>query len=256
MPSASTIITKARRFANITGGAGTGDYPDATAVSDLNDGKNDFWSAIVSTSNQDYGWQYWTADTVNLQSEYSLPPESASLAGGKKIKNVYVNYDGVTYPTTGKLAFRKAKLVDPGSLENSWEYYEKYQSPETPIYRVADKSVFIAPVPGADVGNTAGTGRIVMSGIRKVPDWTITTTEDDISAYIPVDQQQALIHWLCWNIDLTKRQPQEAAQDRAEYDKIKNEYVTKLAQRVETPFESSYPDERAEQAGYSPFPTN
>lgn len=252
MPSASAIITKARRFANVT----STQYVDADAVSDLNDGKNDFWSAIVSTANQGYGWQYWTTDTVNLQSEYTLPSESASLAGGKKIKDVYVNYDGVTYPTTGKLAFRKARLVDPGSLPNSWEYYEKYQSQETPIYRVADKSIFIAPVPGANTGNTAGTGRLVMTGVRKMPDLTISSTEDDISNYIPVDQQQALIHWLCWNIDMSKRQPQEAAQDRAEYDKIKSEYVTKLAQRVESPFYANFPDEQAEEAGFAPFLTN
>ena len=251
MPSVQSIITKARRFANVT----ASQYDDATAVSDLNDGKNDYWSSITTQVNEDYGWQTWTSDTVNLQSEYTLPNETSSYAGAKKIEAVSVNYDGSTYPTTGDLVFWKADQVDPSNLDQSWEYYKQYQDPKHPIYFISDKSLFLAPVPGAAQGLAAGTGRLRMTGLRKIPDWTLSTTEDDIALYIPIDQQQALIYWLCWQIDLTKRQPQEAAQDKDLYDKIKNDYIIKLSDRVVAPFFSDYPDEVEAATNYSPLPT-
>lgn len=251
MPSVATIISKARRFANIN----TNDYPDVTAVSDLNDGKNDYWSSIISSVNEDYGWQTWTSDTVNLQSEYTLPNETSSYAGAKKIETVSVNYDGSTYPNTGELVFWKADQVDPSNLEKTWEYYKQYQDPKQPIYYISDKSLFIAPVPGTSTNVAAGTGRLRMTGLRKIPDWTISTTEDDIALYIPIDQQQALIYWLCWQIDLTKRQPQEAQQDKAAYDQMKADYIVKLSDRVVAPFYSDFPDDRAAATNYSPMPT-
>lgn len=72
----STIISRARRFAYTN----STDYPDATALEDLNIIKDQFWSEITSHLPEDYQLETWTATTVALQDEYTLPqPTSSSV---------------------------------------------------------------------------------------------------------------------------------------------------------------------------------
>ena len=70
----STIITRARRQAYVN----STDYPNSTALEDLNIIKDQFWSEIVTHLPEDYQWESWTATTVALQGEYTLPQATST----------------------------------------------------------------------------------------------------------------------------------------------------------------------------------
>jgi hypothetical protein len=95
--------------------------------------------------------------------------------GMKKIESVYVAYDNTLYANTGKLEYTKCTLVTRTSLEHEWEWYEAHQIATNPLYIIADASIFIAPVP--TVALTTG---VKITGIRKIADYTINTTESNM----------------------------------------------------------------------------
>ena len=181
------IIAQMRRKAKVN----TTQYSDADALIDLNTGKDEFWSIINSTTDESFNWERWTSDTASGQGEYSIPHVAYNEAGAKVMSEVEVVYDSSTFDGTGSLQYIKAKRVSPSSLANSWEWYEENQPASSPLFFVGDNSVFIAPIPQ---GDQAGTGRIRMTGVRKIADYTLSTSEADIK--LPIDQQQALVYML------------------------------------------------------------
>ena len=183
----SAIIAAMRRKANVN----TSQYTDADALLDLNIRKNEFWSALMSTVQEPYDWQKWTTDSVSLQSEYNLAEVTTTTAGTKLLNSLSISYDDTIYTDTGLIQYTQARRVDPFSLEKDWDYYVENQSILDPIYYVADNSVFIAPAPRS---TEAGTGRIKLTGIRNIPDWTLSSVESAMK--IPVDQQECLIYGL------------------------------------------------------------
>lgn len=250
MASASKLISRARRFCNVT----TDQWSDNDAVDDLNELKDKVWSAFVSRTNEDYGWEQWTIDTdTALQSEYLMPEVSSSLAGAKKIKDVGINYDGSTYKDTGALAYRKATQVDPSGLKFPWSYYVENQSQEYPLFYVSDKSFFIAPAPRA---TQIGTGRIQITGIRKVPDWTISTTSADIEKYFPIDQHEVLMFGLHFYAFLSKQQRDDAMASLSDFNVRLEQACLDLSDRVVAPFYAKYPTEIDEETTGSPLPLN
>ena len=62
----ATIIAQMRRVAKVN----TDQYSDANALIDLNTLKDEFWSAIINSIDENYNYDTWTATTVDLQSEY------------------------------------------------------------------------------------------------------------------------------------------------------------------------------------------
>lgn len=55
------IISRARRIAKYN----TSNYPDASALEDLNVIKDEFWAEIVSRLEEDYNWDEWKTSTVS-----------------------------------------------------------------------------------------------------------------------------------------------------------------------------------------------
>lgn len=109
--------------------------------------------------------------------------------GMKKIESVYVAYDNTLYTETSKLQYTKCTLVTRTSLEMEWEWYEAHQSADNPLYIIADASIFIAPVPTVAIS----TG-IKITGIRKIADYTIDTTESNMG--ITAEYEYVLVQGL------------------------------------------------------------
>lgn len=230
----STIITRARRFAYTN----STDYPDATALQDLNIIKDQFWSEIVSRLPEDYQWESWTATTVSLQGEYSIPQPTSSSVGATMIKSVAISYTSDTYEETGLIQYTNCRLVNPATLEHEWNYYCENQDQEDPIYYVADDSVFVAPMPRA---SEAGANRLKLTGIRNIVDYTINTAESDMK--IPLSSHEVLVMGLVWYALIDKRVPaNEINQAQANYLKVKQDNLRFLAERVENPVNFTYPD--------------
>lgn len=232
MQTAQKIIDQMRRIAKVD----SSQYTDANALIDLNTLKDEFWSAIVTNVQERYNWEKWKTDLVALQSEYTLATVAYNTSWTKLLNSVSINYDWETYTNTWELKYIKCTLKNPDTLENDWDYYVENQSETDPIYYVADNSYFIAPAP-----ITAVTNWIKLSWIRKIPDYSLTTTEADMK--IPVDQQQALVYWLVvhwlmnkWTDDWTINNAE------SRWERKKAEAIRNLETRIENPIFLTYPD--------------
>lgn len=233
MNTPQAVINQMRRICRVD----TSQYTDANALIDLNTLKDEFWSSIVTTVNEDYNWERWTTDSVALQSEYTTVTVAYNTAGTKVLKWVAINYDNTTYTNTGIKEFVKARLVNPYTLEQDWDYYVENQSELDPIYYVADNSYFIAPAP-----RTAVTWGIKLTWIRKIPDWTLSTTEADMK--IQVDQQNALVFGLVVFGLMNKWADAGTINDaEARWFRKRQEALKSLETRVETPVFFTYPDQ-------------
>lgn len=172
-----TVITEALEMAHTTQDqiGGSDAVGQATMLRWLNKVKDRFWSGIVTAVGEDFRWQQWTTPSVVGQSEYPMLEVASDRNGMKKIESVYVAYENTLYAETSKLQYTKCTLVTRTSLEMEWEWYEAHQSAENPLYIIADASIFIAPVPTVAIS----TG-IKITGIRKIADYTIATTESNM----------------------------------------------------------------------------
>lgn len=216
------IISRARKIAKYT----TSNYSDSEALEDLNEIKDEFWAEIVSRLEEDYNWEEWKTSTVSGQAEYTLPPLTSTSDGTKALKTVAISYGTATYDD-GTLQYVKAKLVNPANLELDWDYYKNNQSELDPIYYVSDNSIFIAPTPSASIPSA-----VKMTGIRKIPDYTLSSVEVDIG--IPVDFHRVLVFGLAYEMALDKGIPSnDIVEYQNNYEVGKQKAFKALAMRSE-----------------------
>lgn len=130
----SEIIASARRQF----GVDSGNYPDATAVIDLNLVYDDFNADIVSETNEDWFWNSIVTDSVVGQSEYRIE-EAGTDDKISTVDEVFVKYGSSDQ-------YQKARRIHPSELTKDRSYYESSQSVLDPIYFVQDQSVFVFPV--------------------------------------------------------------------------------------------------------------
>lgn len=135
-----------------------------------------------------------------MQGEYSLPPLTSGSDGTKALNTVAISYDGKTY-SDGGIIYTRCNPVNPTALEKDWEWYKRNQSVEKPVYFVAENSIFIAPVPTLAVQSG-----LKMTGIKKIPDYKLTTVEADIK--LPVDFHRVLVFGLAYEMALDKGIPE------------------------------------------------
>ena len=233
----STIIARARRLSSTAGKY----YTDQDGLDDLNQVKNNLWSTIVTYVNENMYWQEFTTTPVVWQSEYTLPPITSSTTGAKKLKDIKIAYQSTPYTGTSLLQYVVAKEISPSTLPFPWSYYVQFQNPLTPIYYVADNSYFIAPAPTVAVANG-----IVITGIRNIPDYTNSTTEDQM--IIPLDQQELLVYGLVPYIYDMKTMATESQLSTQKYEQMKQNMIANLSERVIAPFQNQFPDDLANQS--------
>ena len=233
-----TILAQMRRVAKVN----TDQYSDANALIDLNTLKDEFWSAIINSIDENYNYETWTTTSVDLQGEYGIPAVAYNTAGAKILTGVSISYDGDTYNDTSAIKYYKWELVDPKSLDQEWNYYVENQEPTQPIYFVSDNSVFIAPCPRVGEGAAS---RIKMSGIRKIPDYTFSSVESDIR--LPIDQHQTLVYWMIM-FGLMNKGVDDGTINNAEARWLRNksEAIESLKQRVSWPVFMTYPTNETE----------
>lgn len=222
-----SVITEALELSHTTldqigGDDATG---QATLIRWLNKVKDRFWSGVVTAVGEDFGWQQWTTPSVVWQSEYPTLEVASDRAGTKKIEAVYVAYDNTTYENTGKLEYTKCQLVTRTSLEREWEWYEANQPTNRPLYIIADNSIFIAPVPTVAIS----TG-VKLTGIRKILDYTASTTESEM--VITSEYAYILVQGLLPYIYRYQGKINEANAETAEYERIETIAMHDLGDRI------------------------
>lgn len=218
-------------------------FTDANALIALNTIKDEFWSAILtSVPLENYNWQRWTVEnTVAGQSEYTIPTIAYNTAGTKIVTGIGINYNGEVYPWTTTLKYLKPREVAMDGLQYDWEYYVNTQSEDDPIYCVADNSIFIAPAPKTNV-----TGGFKVQGIRKIPDYTLSTTEAEMM--IPVDQQRAMIYGLAvFGLFNKKADENIIASAEARWERKKQEAIKSMESRDIGTTKFEYPSDESDE---------
>jgi len=234
MITAAAIIAQMRRRCKVD----TSQYTDANALIDLNTLKDEFWSALITELPESYNWERWTVDNTTTNTEYLMPDVAYNTAWSKALKGVAVSYEWETYSETWLIQYVPAREVNPNTLGEDWYYYAENQSKDDPIYFVADNSYFIAP----SFRTASLANRIKLTGIRKIADYTLATTEADMK--IPVDQQQALVFGLMIDWYFNKWVDDNTINNaEARWERKKTEAIMTLSNRVENPSQFTYPDD-------------
>jgi len=234
MQTPQSIIDQMRRRVKVD----TSQYTDADALKDLNTLKDEFWSALITNVAEDYNWDRWFVNLTTTDSEYSIPTVAYNTAWTKILKQVAISYEWDTYKETWNIQYTPAREVNPNTLEHDWFYYVEKQDKKDPIYFVADNSLFIAP----SFRTAWLVDRIKLTWIRKIPDYSLTTTEADMK--ISVDQQQALVYGLMIDWYFNKWVDDNTINNAAvRWENKKQEAIRTLSVRVESPTTFKYPDE-------------
>lgn len=231
-----TIIANMRRIVKIN----TSQYSDNEALEDLNTIKDELWTWIISKVQDRYNWERWTANTTALQWEYSIPTVASNTAWAKLLNWISIAYNSENYTKIWTIKYIQAREVNPNWLDYDWDYYSENQSEDDPIYYVADNSFFIAPIPRTSITNW-----IKLTWIRKIPDYTLSTTEVDMK--LPIDVLRNLVYWLVVFWYMCKPADDWTINNaEARWIKKREESIRWLEIRVDTPTTFLYPDQNEE----------
>ena len=212
------------------------DFPDTRLLPYLNLIKADLFSYLITWAGESWNWDYWNTPTVIWQTEYVIPLAASDTEGNMKINSVNINYDWETY-ADNSLQYIRAKEVNPTGLPKPWNYYENNQSKETPIFYIADKSVFYC----TNLLKKLLLNGIRLRGIKTIVDYTITTTEANVK--IPLYLHDTLVQGCFQYIHRAEGRKDEASFEIKEYEKRRDLAVDKFKNRSTWPHFLSYPDD-------------
>lgn len=218
------ILNKSRRLAycDIT------QYPNTEWLEDLNEIYQDLVTTITQQVNEDYFYDIFTSNTVDWQNEYTFSVPIAEAVWMNKLKSLYVKY-------TADWEYRTARQISESTMEMTPDWYKINQSPEDPVFRIADNSFFIYPTPK----------EVVVWGIKL----SVTTIPrdlliDDTESAIKLHRQyhNVLIWGILPYIFQSKWLINEKNDALATYERLKRDLVRKLTDRDLSPLTTSLPD--------------
>ena len=212
----------ARELANVS----EDDFSDGRLLPFFNAVKDDLWSYLISAAKSNYNWDIWTISwsTVIWQSEYLIPEAASDVEWNVKISSIWLCYNWETY-TDWKKQYRKARLVNIQSLKEDWNYYVNNQSEIDPIYFIADKSIFIAPVFKKEIE-----AWLQITWIKNIKDYTIDSLEEDIK--IPSYLHKTLVQWVLSYIHKAEWRKDDASFEYNIYAKDRDQAAKKFWNRT------------------------
>lgn len=201
--------------------------PNPILIKYLNIVKNNFFSYLITSVDENYNWNYFSWDLVVWQDEYLFPAVAHDSTWLLKIQELYINYDWKTYENWA-LKYVKVIEVWQAELTMPWDYYVNKQSEEDPIFYIADNSVFIAPAPKLAIVNW-----IRVKWIQNIPDYTEATTEAELK--IPLPYQDILVQWILPYIYKRIWNQQKSTFEMSEYIRQRKDLVEQLSNRKTWP---------------------
>lgn len=218
-------------------GDGDSSTGDTRAYKYLNIAKDRFWSAYCAARTwSDVDSQTWTKNLVASQTQYELPDVSVDANWIKKIEGVSISYTWTTYAWTWDIDYTKARKIDPTNLKQDWNWYKEYQSIYDPIFYVSNKSLFIAPEP-----STAVATWLKLTWVRKINDWTSSTTEEE--SIIPEEFHHVIMQGALPYFYRKQGKIAQANAEMQEYERQERESLIELANLDTSPLFAKYPDE-------------
>lgn len=142
----------------------------------LNSVYHDAVAAFLQYVAEDFLFDIWTTDAIAGQEkgEYVFPAPDANNAGLAELKGVEVK------PLSTSDYYVKAKPVDIRTLPYTWDWYLANQPASSPIYFVADDSLFLAPNFTSTTAGGADNAQIKLYGTKRVSDLVAGGAESTI----------------------------------------------------------------------------
>ena len=162
----SQIIAEARKLT----ATDSANYTDAQGIIDFNIVYQDVISDVISELDEDYFWNQIKADTVANQNEYTIDDTETS----PNFRINHVNKVAIKYGAND--SYTDATRINPNDMERDEDFYETNQPKTSPIYYVADNSVFVFPKP-----TDAVTEGLKLTVILQPNDLTTSSAETDVA---------------------------------------------------------------------------
>lgn len=188
MATVNQIIANAQLFAWVT----SSQVSDVVTLWFVNLAYHDIEEIIRNEIDEDYFYDYFTADTRLNQSEYNFSTIQPSSNSSWILKIIQV---GIKY-RTNDTDYKPVRTYGSGSLSNTPEWFARNQTQWDPFYIYKDNSVFIYPSPDNNGDTALVDGDVVIaSGLRVhasislidlLADWT------EASVKIPRNHHKAI----------------------------------------------------------------
>lgn len=218
-----TIYTMSR----LNTGTDSTNMPDATLLTITNVTYRDLINIITTEVNEDFFYQEWTGLTVIGQTEYTFPVRTSLVAWLKKLEAVSIKYLSTDTDYTSATPSKITNLT----RDKAW--YNDNISTATPIFIVADKSVFIYPAP-TEVNN------FILYGVSDPIELQASATEAQI--LIPVDFHHIIVLGNEYRIHKANVKTNEKNDSLNEYKNEIRKMVTQLSDRINKPLVSEMPN--------------
>ena len=178
---------------------------------------------ITTEIDEDYFWDYWTADTVAGQSEYALPSDLKKVLG-VSVKRLSTDTE-----------YWKLKESRLSNYPRDILAYVQKNPVNDPFFIIAENSVFVYPAPTESV-----TGGIRIYGVKQFTDLTSTSTSAQI--LIPETHHQIISFGLAKYIYQIRQLFDKAQIQEQMYEHAKADMVVELGDRVMSPVEGQLPN--------------
>lgn len=202
-------------------------YPNTRTIKYLNLVKDNFLAAISASLSEDYNWDKVYTDSVVNQEEYTIPWQEWDEVEMIKVRNVARKHNW---------EFIQAKEVKPWSLPEHWDWYKVNQDPKRPIFFIADNSIFIAPV-----FTTVITNAVEFRGIKWIENYEVGWAESTIG--FPTLYHDILVQWILPYIMKSQGKNEDAAYEKREYIRQRNQAIKEMAERHMWPTFLTYPSD-------------
>lgn len=201
--------------------------------------RRDVARTIISDVNENFFFQIWTTDLVagSENGEYKFPSVTANSRAMTKLI-------GLSVKTASDKKFIKATEVDITNMGADWDNILSQQAKTSPVYFIADNSVFLAPAYKAeDLITPTNNKQLKLYGIAKVEDLALNAPEADI--LIPSDYHPLIATGMQYHIYKSRGKINEAKSIQNDYLNEKMAMVDKLTNRDLSSFSASTPDDTA-----------
>lgn len=188
------IISYARQLTKTT----SGQFSDDTLLTYLKMRLHELQRTVAQARQDYFGEISTTSGTLDVE-DYPLPEDCIEL------ERLDVCYD---YTGADTDIWYKAREVDIGQLDKSWNYYQEYGSTTSPIYDIIDHRIYLAPIRSSVVGSGAVV-KLKLWYIKRPADPTATTDTPLISTtdQALLDYQQLLSDGIAYDILRTLGSP-------------------------------------------------
>lgn len=221
----TTIFARARRLINVN----SIQWTDTDMLLDANVIYHDIVETIVNAVWEDLMIRAFNADSVTGQSAYDLQEATALVVWHKKIKRVSVQYSSTdTYP-------KVLNEVAQNWLPLALEYYEQNTATADAFFFLNGNKIHIFPAPSEDIIDAIEI-KSAITPIDLVTGWA------EALNLIPRQFHDTLVQGMIqfelqhlWKIN-------EKNDAISNYERLKNDLVTKLSDRITAPLYWLQPD--------------